>query len=105
MVRGLEHSTCRGREPGLGSLVERGHLPRACDCLKGSCRHERAKLLQHQTMQLGTTATDCSLGGSRVKKSFSHRKVVSPGTCTLRGRDLHPQGFKAWLDKAPAVVI
>lgn len=44
MVRGLEHSTSWGREPGLGSLVERGHLPRACDCLKGSCRHERAKL-------------------------------------------------------------
>ena len=44
---GLEHSACEGREPGLGSLVkrrQRGHLPGACDCLKGSYRHESAKL-------------------------------------------------------------
>lgn len=54
MVRGLEHSTCEGRELALSSLLkrrQRGHLPGACDCLKGSYRHETAKLLQRQTMQ------------------------------------------------------
>jgi len=51
----------------LGSLVrrsQRGHLPGACDCLKGRYRHESTKLQQR-----GTTATDCSLGGSHVRKA------------------------------------
>ena len=79
---GLEHSACEGREPGLGSLVkrrQRGHLPGACDCLKGSYRHECAKLLQCQTTQRGTTATDCSLGGSHT------RKASPPGGWCLLG--------------------
>lgn len=43
MVRDLEHSASEGRGLDLGSLVQRrqrGHLPGACDCWKGSDRHE-----------------------------------------------------------------
>lgn len=68
IVRDLKHSAFEGRELDLGSQVrrqQRGHLPGAFDCWKGSDRHE-SKIPASSGNAAGITTVECSLGGPEV---------------------------------------